>query len=204
MIIFRRRKAWTSSAIGASLSHAEIRADRAHPGSCPAGVPPLWGFGGDGAWCRRNRKGSLSVAQQNPHKDQVCARQEPRERAREAQDRSPELDPRRNQAGGRPRAAQTTQGGNRRHHEGDGIPPRRLHRLCGASVVAAQDAASTQQGTPTMSLKKLSSNKSRRADSKQAQVLAMLRRKHGATIASVMEATGWQRHSVRGFLTAAR
>ena len=37
-----------------------------------------------------------------------------------------------------------------------GIPPRRLHCLCGASVVAAQ-AASTQQGIPTMSLKKLSS-----------------------------------------------
>jgi hypothetical protein len=53
-----------------------------------------------------------------------------------------------------------------------------------------------------MSLKKRSSNESRRADSKQAQVLAMLRRKQGATIASVMEVTGWQPHSVRGFLTA--
>ena len=51
-----------------------------------------------------------------------------------------------------------------------GIPPRRLHCLCGASVVAAQ-AAATQQGIPTMSLKKLSSNNTRRTDSKQAQAM---------------------------------
>src|ERR1700680_4472440 len=34
--------------------------------------------------------------------------------------------------------------------------------------------------------------------SKQAEVIAMLRRPEGATVAEVASATGWQRHTVRG------
>jgi hypothetical protein len=44
---------------------------------------------------------------------------------------------------------------------------------------------------------------SQRPASKQAQVIAMLRRPQGATVDAIIAATGWQRHTVRGVISGA-
>jgi len=42
-----------------------------------------------------------------------------------------------------------------------------------------------------------------RADSKQAQLITLLQRDQGATIPELVEALGWQQHTVRGAIAGA-
>ena len=42
-----------------------------------------------------------------------------------------------------------------------------------------------------------------RADTKEAQVIALLRRPQGVTLAQIGERTGWQTHTIRGFFAGA-
>jgi len=77
---------------------------------------------------------------------------------------------------------------------------RAIQRLAPAPG-AAPGGAPGAQGAP----KKAGASKeaTAREGSKKAQVIELLRRPEGATLAQLMEATGWRPHSVRGFLSGA-
>jgi len=80
--------------------------------------------------------------------------------------------------------------------EAIGIEP-----VVASAVASARKANSTPKAaqTPGDTAKPVAT----RAGTKQAQIIAMLQRPEGATVAEMVEATGWLAHTVRGSISGA-
>ena len=72
----------------------------------------------------------------------------------------------------------------------------------GAETPAAGTEGGSDAGSAPQAAASAPSGKFREG-TKQAQLIAMLRRKEGATIAQIVAATGWQPHTVRGAFAGA-
>jgi hypothetical protein len=75
-----------------------------------------------------------------------------------------------------------------------------------AAPDAPKQKKATKKATPAKKAKRAkkgATEKKQRDGGKKAQVIELMRRKNGVTLAEIMKLTGWQAHTVRGFVSIA-
>jgi hypothetical protein len=72
-----------------------------------------------------------------------------------------------------------------------------------AKARPSKKATAAKKAPKTKKAAKSQETAAPREGSKTAQVVAMLQRKNGATLAEIMDKMGWQKHTVRGFMAGA-
>ena len=84
--------------------------------------------------------------------------------------------------------------------EAIGIEP-----VAASSVASARKAKSNKDADPAPTTRETDAPKpvTIRAGTKQAQIIALLQRPEGASIAEIVEATSWQAHTARGMISGA-
>jgi hypothetical protein len=88
----------------------------------------------------------------------------------------------------------------------------KLTKAGSAALGLAEDGASEEEAAPPKTRRKPKkhapgedqASREPRAGSKQAQIIALMQRKSGASLAAMVEATGWLPHTTRAALTGLR
>jgi hypothetical protein len=66
---------------------------------------------------------------------------------------------------------------------------------------ATKGAKPAKKATPAKKVAKKTGGKATERNNKKAEVIAMMKRAKGVTLAEIMQATGWQAHTIRGFVS---
>jgi len=82
-------------------------------------------------------------------------------------------------------------------------PPETPAQAAVAPAAGKGKAKATKPGKSAKQVKVATEKPAPRAGTKQAQMIELLQRPEGATVAQIAEATGWQHHTIRGAIAGA-